>query len=124
MKWIKEGQKEFEWNEGVFKTIDFAPLEEKVSEVLGVPVELTAKFDPKALKVSSRNLVDSAGIFHRITDKVIVVSHNEDIDLDKGYIYLLMILLWEFSNRTPSSMELLRAWYDLDTRQWEFESLL
>lgn len=106
-------------------TIDFKPLESKISSYLGAKVTLDIRFKQLrsgggGIEFSSKeDLTKASGIFASFLEEVRVGSFGSGINED-NQLAISCDLHWEFKDGGRNGHTFLNAWYDFDRKKWQF----
>jgi len=117
------------FKEGVFdnidvSSIDLTPLEKKLSKMLKTNITLTREYSKQnALRVRSQNLTDYTGLFENILTSCFVTTSSVNINERKNELILILELYYTYIRSKSHSIEILKSYYNLETKKWTFEEL-
>lgn len=109
------------------ESVDFAPLTDKIKEVLGVDVELTISIIPTLsprVRINSPNLVEHVGILKPIMEEVEVYCGNSVITLepDGHLLWVIIGICCTDHSGERDGHDLFVAWFNTNgSKQWDFE---
>ena len=111
------------------QNIDFGPLNKKLSDLLGIPINIQAdSFDKGKYLFASHNkeenLVKHSGIFKSVFNGAILCSYGNSLTKNAEDGTVRWWASWHLSyshiEGGSNGAELMTSWYNFDTKKWVF----
>ncbi len=115
---------DFERDIAILKAIDFKPLEDKLSEVLGMPITLTSEIkqyrgDRPIIKFESQDVRDACGVFGMILSNCVISTFGTGFYKNSDDIWGRMDLQYSHKEGGSNGMDLLQYEYSQENG-WRF----
>lgn len=103
--------------------IDIKPLEDKISSMVGVSIKLDhevakTRSGEEYIKIKSPNLVDKTGVFRPALKEVYIEEFGGG--LKDNVFWISIHFVYKIKSGGSNGMDLLTAWYDINTKKWQF----
>ena len=103
-----------------FNSVDWKLFETEIVKVLKQKIDFNIQFKNNLLSITTKNLVDEAGILSIIYSKLDIISEGGTISKDKKWLEFNLYFEWKYSlGRTiESRRKIVEAHWHLIEKRW------